>query len=228
MSVKGRPTGEGWDMSEPTLPVRTLLGVFPSDRRDEVVDRLVQAGAAREEIRIGDGADERRSLEAEMHQEVSDGYVSPQVGAIFPKETVKATAVTGPIITVVCALLALPLAVFFPDSMPLWARLLTAAVCGAAAGGTIAVLAIPAMSVKNPQDRSAADRGVTVAVDRWSPDLQRAMAGAHPIRLDRLDERGISLGPVTTEEDEAEGGIVEELKGNFERELHADPEHKTR
>jgi hypothetical protein len=179
-------------------------------------------------VRLDDPRDERRSLMAEQHQEMEDSFVSPQGGALFPKEATKATAVVGPVITAIGAVLGLPLAIFFPESMPLWARLLTAAVCGALGGGTIAVLVIPAMSVRNPQEVSAADRGVLLAVDRWSPEIEHAMAAGRPIRLDRLDEHGNTMGAVTTEEDQTPGGIVEELGRNFARERDADPEHRTR
>lgn len=215
-------------MSEPHLPAHSLVGVYPADRRDQVLERMVAAGAERAEIRIDDAADERRSLRAEMHQEVTDSYVSPQVGVVYPKETTKAMAVTGPVIVAVATVLALPLAIFFPDSMPWWARLLTAAVCGATAGGTIAVLVIPAMSLKNPHEESAADRGVVVAIDRYSPEIEHAMAACEPIRLDKMGPDGVVIGAVTTEEDQADGGIVEELGQSFAREQRADPEHKTR
>ncbi len=215
-------------MSGPTLPPHGLLGVFPRDRPDAVVEQLGRCGVTRDEVRLDDPRDERLSLMAEQHQEVDDTFLSPQGGVIFPKEATKATAVVAPVITLVGAVLGLPLAFFFPDSMPLWARLLTAAVCGGLGGAAIALIAIPAMAVRNPQEVSAADRGVTLGVDRWSPEIEHAMAAGRPIRLDRLDEHGNTMGAVTTEEDRAPGGVVEELGRNFARERDADPERRTR
>lgn len=87
---------------------------------------------------------------------------------------------------------------------------------------------VPAMSVKNPEDLSAADLGVTVRVGTFSPEIESAMVEAEPLRLDRVWDHDTPIGTVTTEEETTEGGIVEEVAENFAREQRAEPEDRTR
>lgn len=209
---------------------RALLAVYPDlDAACAVHARLREAGVTDDEVRIDAPEDERTSLAAEVQEEVTESFVSPQVGVVYPKETVKAGLALGPPMVAVGAVLGAVLTVVVgPGSWGVWLRTLVGAIAGALMAGSIAAIIIPAMAVKNPLDPPAAEAGVTLRLSRWSEDLERVLVESHPRRLDRLGGRGQPLGTVITEEQSAPGGIIEEVAENFDREVRADPEHRTR
>lgn len=215
-------------MSDQQTPAHGLLGVYQPEQVDALKRQLAQLGVRDPEVRIAADADERTSLTAEMREEATESMVMPQAGILYPKEATKATALIGPLLAGVGAVVALPFAFLLPDDISLWWRLLIVVVCGAAVGGTVAVIVVPAMAVKNQDVPSAAQRGQVVRVARWAPEVERAMVAARPLRLDRLGADGEPIGPVATEEDRTPGGIVEELGRNFAREDEVEPQHRSR
>lgn len=215
-------------MSDQQTPPNALLGVYPPDRVPELVRELARVGVREQEIRAGDETDETTSLVAEMREETTESVVMPQAGILYPKEAAKATGLLGPLLAGAGALIALPLAFLLPDDIDLWLRLLIVVSCGAVFGGTVAVIVIPAMSVKNPDVPSAAQRGQVVRVARWAPEVETVMAEAHPLRLDRVGADGEPIGPVITEEAQTPGGITEETGRNFAREEDVEPHHRSR
>lgn len=215
-------------MSDQQTPAHALLGVYPPERVDALKRQLAHVGVREAELRIAADGDERTSLTAEMREEVTESVVMPQAGILYSKEATKATALLAPLLAGLGALVALPFALLLPDDISLWWRLLIVAVCGAAVGGTVAVIVAPAMAVKNQDVPSAAQRGQVVRVARWTPEVEQVMAAAGPLRLDRLGDDGEPIGPVATEEDHQPGGIVEELSRNFARESEVEPRHRSR
>jgi hypothetical protein len=217
-------------MLNESVPARALLAVLPDrDAAEAAARRLTDAGVDPAAVRIDAPRDEVTSLEAEQLEEVTQSVNSPTVGVAYPKETVKAGLVFLPPITaigaIVGALAALPIDV---DGWPLWARALVGAVVGAVMTSTIAAVVVPAMSVKNPHDPSVSEIGVTVHVADAGPAAMEALIRSKPLRLDRLGPDDRPLDTVMTEEQQRDGGIVEEVAANFAREAHADPEDKTR
>lgn len=217
-------------MLNESVPARALLAVLPDRGAAEAVaSQLVDRGIAREAVRIDAARDEVTSLEAEMREEVTQSFNSPTVGVAYPKETVKAGMVFLPPVTLLGAVVGALVTLPFGDSgWPLWLRALVGAIVGAVMTSTIAAVVVPAMSVKNPHDASPAETGVTLRVADASPETLEVLVAARPIRLDRLGPDDNPIDTVVTEEQFQEGGIVEEVKGNFAREVHADPEDKTR
>jgi hypothetical protein len=219
-------------MTDAPGPTYALLAVFPdADRARTVADDLAAAGVARHDIRIGSADDETTSLEAEVREETTRSFVAPHAGVVFPKETVKAgIALGGPLTAIGVVLGAIAGAVTPYEPWPIWLRALVGAIVGGTALGAVASIMIPAMSVKNPLDPSVAETGTTlrVALGSSGPDVQRLLAAARPLRLDRLGDDDAPLGTVVTEEDFDEGGIVEEVADSFAREHQADPEERTR
>lgn len=215
-------------MTDQQIPAHALLGVYPPDQVPDLVRRLTAAGVRDQDVHTGEGDDVTTSLRAEMREEASESVIMPQVGVLYSKEATKATNVLLPVLAVVGAVLALPLALALPGDMALWTRLLLCAVCGALVGGTVGVIVPPAMAVKNQDEPNAAQRGVVVRVARWTPEVEHLMADAHPLRLDRLGPDQEPIGPVVTEEAATEGGIVEEVGRNFAREAAVEPEHRSR
>ncbi|HYI61706.1 MAG TPA: hypothetical protein VEW93_07865 [Acidimicrobiales bacterium] len=215
-------------MSDQQTPAHALLGVYAPDRVPDLRRRLAHVGVRDQEIRTDAGQDERTSLRAEMREEATESMVMPQAGILYSKEATKATSLLGPILTAIGVVVALPVAVLLPDDIPLWLRLLICALCGGAVGGTIAVIVLPAMAVKNQDVPSAAQRGQVVRVSRWAPEVEAVMVEAEPLRLDRLGADGEPIGPVITEEASSEGGIAEELGRNFARERDVEPRRRSR
>lgn len=215
-------------MSDQQTPAHALLGVYPPERVDDLKRQLAHVGVRDPEIRTAADTDERTSLIAEMREEATESMVMPQAGILYSKEATKATALVGPLLAGAGALVAIPFAFLLPDDISLWWRLLIVAACGAAVGGTVAVIVVPAMAVKNQDVPSAAQRGQVVRVARWAPEVEQVMADAGPLRLDRLGADGEPIGPVATEEDRTPGGIAEELGRNFAREDEVEPRHRSR
>jgi len=213
-----------------SVPARALLAVLPDrEAAEAVASQLAARGIDRTAVRIDAAADEVTSLEAEVQEEMTESVNSPTVGVAYPRETVKAGFVFLPPLTLLGAIIgALATLPFELGDWPLWGRALVGAVVGAVMTSTIGAVVIPAMSVKNPHDPSPSETGVTLRVDDASPAVLETLIAAKPLRLDRLGADGQPLGTVATESDFTEGGIVEEVAGNFAREAHADPEDKTR
>ncbi len=212
------------------VPARALLAVYPSpELARRVADDLRGLGVGDDEIRVDHPADETTSLAAEVQEEATEAFVSPQAGIVYPKETVKASLALGPPMVVVGAVLGVVLTVVVgPASWGVWLRILVGAISGGVMGGAIASIVVPAMAVRNPLDPLPAEAGVTLRVQRWSEDIERLLVESSPLRLDRLGGRGQPLGTVITEEQSREGGIIEEVAQNFDREGRADPEDRTR
>jgi hypothetical protein len=212
------------------LHVHGLIGVYPDEAAaDGVRDALTDAGVPAEAVRVEDRADVETSLKAEMHDELENALVSPQVGVAYPKETVKSSLVLGPIFVIVGGLIAFPFAFIPIGGASFWVRCFWVVLCGMAAGGAAAAVAIPALSVKTTgHEPSAAQQGTVMRVDRWSEQIESTMAAGRPIRLDRIGGGGYPLGTVTTDEDQQPGGAVEQTLSNIQRELHADPQRRER
>lgn len=212
------------------LPARAFLAVYPSvEDAEQVIEDLRRVGIGDEQIRLDDAGDVTTSLEAEVHEEITESFISPQAGIAYPKEATKAMVVfMPPAIAVGAVLGAVLAAVVGPEAWGLWLRLFVGAVTGGTMGGAIASIVLPAMAVKNPLDPSAADAGVTLWVGSGVEEVRQVLEASSPRRLDRLGAHDQPLGTVTTEEQTSDGGIAEELAENFAREHRADPEDRTR
>jgi hypothetical protein len=212
------------------LHVQGLIGVYPDAAAAEGVKAaLADAGVPADAIRSAERADVEASLRAEMHDELENSFVSPQVGVAYPKETVKSSLVLGPIFVIVGGLIAFPFAFLSIGGASFWVRCFWVVLCGMAAGGAAAAIAIPALSVRSTGlEPAAAQRGTVLRVNRWSEEIEAAMTKGRPIRLDRVGANDYPLGTVTTEEDREPGGAVEQTLSNIRTELHADPEDRKR
>jgi hypothetical protein len=158
-----------------------------------------------------------------MQEEASESTLSPQLGVAYTKEASKSLVALGVPITIACTLLALPLALIDIGDLPLWARLIGCALIGATAGGTVAIIAGPALGAKRANEPLAAQRGTSIRVAAWSPELVDLMRSADPIRLDLIDPHGASIGhPIATEDLSAGAGILREIERNESDPLHED------
>jgi hypothetical protein len=164
-----------------------IIGVF----RDEAAARAAADAAARatgSQPRVGGAGDDVASLEAEMREDVQHTFLGP-----------------GNVATIVGAVLALPLAFIPLGSIGIGARLLIAALIGAAGGATVGFM-VGGFAAKGPAIPLAAERGTTVIIDVRTPvEIERvteAMRAHDPIRIDLATADGNPVSTSTTEEEE--------------------------
>lgn len=216
-------------MLNESLPGDALLAVYRDCRAaDAAVRRLRDDGVDPDHIVVDDPADEVRSLDGEVREEMTQAFGHATVGVAYPKEAAKAVGTWGPVFVgvgaVIGALAALP---FDLGGWDLWLRALVGAVVGATMGGAIGLVVLPAMGVRNPQEPSAAETGSIVRVEVVGEPVVRSLLATQPRRLDRL-RHGAVIDTLATEDDLRPGGITEELVARFVREARAAPEDKTR
>ena len=205
----------------------SLIGAYPDQG---AAQRAASAAkhVGGDEVRVGSDADMRASLQAEMHEEASEALIAPQVGVAYPTEAKKSIFLFGPLFVAAGAILAIPFGLIPIGYVPFWVRCFWYVVIGAAAGGAVAAITLPALSAKSGLEPSAAQRGVVVRIAPWSQDIEAAMADAQPIRLDRIGPDDFPVGTVTTEEDHTEGGIAREFRDNLVSEVESPPERRER
>ncbi|MCU1370813.1 MAG: hypothetical protein JWO77_2007 [Ilumatobacteraceae bacterium] len=210
------------DRGERPPDQRAVVGVYRSrEEADAVGRRLRDLGISEADIAIDAAKGDAESLLSEMQEEASESYTMPTAGVAYPKEASKSMLVIGVPVTLVCTIVLLPFAFIDIGDIPLWVRLLSCALIGATVGGTIAIVAGPALGAKRANEPLAAQRGVSVRVATWSPQLVDLMASADPIRLDVIDRHGARMGyTVATEDLSAGTGIVEEIERNTADPLH--------
>lgn len=192
------------------------LGVF-KDRESAAAaaERAKSAGADDSGIRVGNGADSRASLEAEMREEMEESWLSPQAALAATKESAKGMSVAIPIAAALGVLVTLPFAfiVTFGDAS-LWLRIAIAASIGAMGGATVGFIIGGGMAMKGPDESLAAERGVTVRVADARGDVVEALGEEEPIRLDTVAPSGRKTSTVSTEEERTADGVVENLAQN--------------
>jgi hypothetical protein len=205
------------------------VGVYRDTLASAAVERaLAGLGVEPEKVHVGDEQGRLASLQAEMRQESEDAYIAPQAGIAFPKEATKSSLLLGPLFVLAGGLLAFPFSFIPIGEVSFWVRCFWIVLSGMAAGGAVAAIVIPALSVKSALEPSAAQRGIVVRVEAWSPEIEAAMEELRPVRLDRLGGNDFPLGTVTTEEEHAPGGAVDETFANLKDELRAAPEKRQR
>lgn len=195
---------------------RALLAVY-EDRptADAAVRALHALRGPGVDVLVGEDAGIRDSLLAEMQQEANDGFVSPQVGVVYSKESLRSSALLGPPLIALTTLLFLPLGLIPVGDAPVWLTLLAAAVVGAFCGGAILLVAGPAMGVKRSSEPLAAQRGIAVRLDGWSEEAERVLVRDGLIRLDVVDREGRAAGWTVASQDTSKGAnIVDELRRN--------------
>jgi hypothetical protein len=210
--------------------IHGLVGVY---RSPEVVERLVprleELGVRRDELRIDEEGDVIASLQAEMREETAQAYVTPIGGLVAQKEHKESSLKLAPIFVLAGGAVGFLLSILpLFDAAWVW-RAVWFTIAGCVAGGAVAGVAIPAVTSRNKYEPSAAQRGVVLRVPTWSERIERLMAEAEPIRLDRIGGEGYPLGTVTTEGDRnpADSG-PKRFTENLAAEARKPPEQRER
>jgi hypothetical protein len=102
---------------------------------------------------------------------------------------------------VVGLVVALPAAAIEFGGWPLWARLLVVAIVGAFVGGTVGSIIGGGFGANRPDDTLAAERGYPVSVPATT-EIQTALTGTHPLRIDLVDAAGMPVKPIESAHDE--------------------------
>lgn len=199
-------------MTDPTfIPEggRELLVVYPDDQRaDQAKRALLRAGVPEREIHVGRDADKVTALRTEMHEEMTNAWVVPNAGVVYPKESAQSMAIMGAVAGGLGLAAAFPLALIdFGASY--WLRFIIWAVVLVAMGLAIAMVAGPASGAKRPSERPAGTTGVVLRVDRDTEDLRRLLGGFGPVRMDEVATDDQPIGTVSSE---GSGSLVEEAK----------------
>jgi|SRR4051794_3040765 hypothetical protein len=164
-----------------------LLAVFAArTAAEEVGERIVRVTGEPQRVDIGDPADDVRSVKAEMQEEVDRSWTSPQAGVVYPDEAARGLVITTVVGCAVGGLLLLPFGFISVTGVALWVRLLVMFSIGVLMGGTIALVAGPALAAKRPDDQLAAERGTVVRVHGSRDDVVELLMAREPLRLDRI------------------------------------------
>ncbi len=192
------------------------LGVY-KDRQDAeaAAERAQRAGVDPSQINIGDEADSKASIKAEMREEMEEAWLSPQAAFVATKEAAKGLSLVTPVAAVLGVVITLPLAFIFTfGGAPLWVRVLIAVATGAIGGGTVGFVVGGGMAMKGPDEPLAAEGGVTVRVGAAHDDVVAALEEEEPIRLDTVAPSGRKTSTVETEDERTSDGVVQDLKEN--------------
>jgi hypothetical protein len=188
-----------------------LVAVF-DDRRaaDAARQALLRLGLDRDEVVIGDGDDHVASLRAEMQSEVADGIATlPFVSTSRGRRGFATVAVLG---TAIALVLAVPLA-FIDIGGEYWLRYLFVAGFLALLAWTIGFVVGFGMGMNRPEERMAAERGVTLHVPS-TPAARGLLERRQPIRLDEVDATGEPV-QVIHSEGEGDGAVRGGLRDNL-------------
>ena len=182
-----------------SAPEERVVAVF-RDRAsaEQAADGARQSGG--QDVAVDDPNDDVRALVGEMREETSESWAGPSIAIYTPE---MARHIPGPTAAgaLIGAVLALPLALLVGGEVSVVARLILAAFCGAVGGGAAGFLAGGFLGARRRAVLDLADeRGVVVGIQGGNPAAVRALAGAGPVRIDRL--RGARpVDTVTSHED---------------------------
>jgi hypothetical protein len=190
-----------------------LVGVY-RDRRtaEEVAEALTEVGAEPGAVRVADAKD-LEALHAEMEAEVAEGGF-PFLGAFMTREMVHGAVIFGLALGAIGLVIGLIFAAIV-DFGPwgLTGRLVVGGVVGALFAGTVGTILGGGLGMKSPEDRPAAEQGVTVRVEDGSPKAEEVMAEHAPIRLDRIAGES-NTTTISTDGDPAITETLREFRDN--------------
>lgn len=185
---------------------RELVGVYRTLAEAQAAAEAVRrSGVPAAQVQLARPADAVIEMEAESRQEAAQGWV------LFPKEVAKGIAVLVPFGALIGALLGLLVAAL--TGVGATTLTLSGAACGAVCGFLVGAL----LGAREPEEESAADRGVTLRSPATA-EARQAMLAPGLLRLDEVrtvDDEPIAT--ITTEEDEVVGGVWQQILASGRR-----------
>jgi hypothetical protein len=209
----GSPEVSPQKESEMPTTQERFVAVYPDrEAAARVADRLEgEVGVDRRQVHLDDEADLSVSLYSEMREETGQAWKGGPSG-IVTKEQAKGSSLSTVVGALVGAVVLLPVGLVPFDAVPLGARLALAALLGAVAGSTVGFVAGGGLGARGPAVPLAAERGVTLSVDRTDDAVRRQLATADVIRIDLVGPDGATLEVVDTEEQHRDGGVVQQME----------------
>jgi hypothetical protein len=184
-----------------------LIGVYSTeDSARSAADAVRRAGVPDDEIRIGDPTDYVASVASEMRDETTHTIVGPGNVGPFTKEMSKGMLVGIVVGGAIGVVLALPLAAIPFGDFALWSRLLLVVIVGALVGATVGWVLGGGFGATRPDDKLAAERGVTLTVPA-TPETEALLSRTNPLRLDVVEADGQPVRTIATEEE----GVMHKL-----------------
>jgi hypothetical protein len=200
-----------------------LVGVFrDAAHAQDAVERVQSVG--HHAVRVGDPDDHVAALRGEMHEELTRSFFAPHAGLLLTKESGRAMGVSIAVFSALFAVAALPLATFEMADLGVGPRVGLVLIVGALAGATVGFVVGNALGARGPATSNAADAGVVVSVDDPTEAAERAMVESGPTRLDVIDEAGLPIETVTTEDDRSSDGVFERLGHALTQPAGGEPE----
>jgi hypothetical protein len=163
--------------------------------------RLRDAGIASNAIAAAEPRDHDLSLRAEMRDELTSSWISPQASFIMTKEGTRGFVVLLVMLNAVAVAVATPFAFIEFGGLAFWGRWLIVVGSVVAMVSVIALVVGPALGSRRPDDPLAAHRGITLRVAADGDDVVEILKASGPIRIDAVTRDNRPLGPIATEED---------------------------
>jgi hypothetical protein len=200
----------------------TLVAVYRDRDTAEEVAHELESRDLHTTVSVADPADAGLSIAAEMDAQVEEGWGTAAVGGFVTSEQMRGAVVFASGLGLLGALVGLPVGwILFDASTSTLTKLGVGALVGFLFGVVVGALLGGGFAMTSPQERLAAERGVTVRVDGASPSHERIMEEHRPIRLDRI-VRGQRVETPTTEGPHGVAETIAEFEANT-----ADPRRRS-
>jgi len=166
--------------------------------------RLREAGFTSNAVAVAESRDHDLALQAEMRDELTSSWISPQASFIMTKEGTRGFVLVLLLLNAVAIAAATPFAFIEFGGLSFWARWFIVVGCVVAMVSVIALVVGPAVGSRRPDEPLAAHRGITLRVAANSDEAVEILKASGPIRIDAVTRDDRPLGPIATEEDRGE------------------------
>jgi hypothetical protein len=199
----------------------SVLAVFPNQQgARRAAEDARRAGVADGAIRIGEALDRVTALRAEMLDEVETTTMAPGNVGPFTKEQRRAMVPLTIGLAALGMLVALPFAFIEFFGLDAWARVLILLFVGGSVGALLGFQFGGMYGARRPEERLAAEEGVTVVVDDASDDVIDVLRAHRPMKLDAIGSDGrpmhaIDLRDRSTSPKDMAQGVAEDVARNM-------------
>jgi hypothetical protein len=191
---------------------RHLIAVMRSrGEAEHVVTRLTRMGLDPAVTRIDDDADYSTALRAEMRQELDEAVIMPQASFVATKEGSRGFVSMMLVALVVCAVVALPLALI-DFGAAYWSRYLIVFAVLAVLALAFGLVFGPSLGTKDGDDVAAATRGTVLRIADNAPWIRNVLVDSDPIRVDETTRHGEPVATLFTESQDIDAHPVAQIK----------------
>jgi len=192
----------------------TFVAVYRDRGTAEAVAHELESRDLHTTVRVDDPADVELSVAAEMDAQVQESWGTAAVGGFVTSEQMRGAVTFAGALGIIGVFVGLPVGwILFDASSSTLTKLGVGALVGFLFGVVVGGLLGGGFAMTSPEERLAAERGVTVRVDGASPPDERIMEQHHPLRLDRI-VGGQRVETPTTEGPHGLEETIAEFKAN--------------